>query len=318
MVKVFINLWSNIQHKCTKYLFKQYSILIMREIKIERTIMERDAVSISKYLNEIHGIPLLSIEEEVKLAKKIRLGDQQALEKLVKANLRFVVSVAKTYQHRGLSLGDLISEGNLGLIFAANRFDETKGFRFISFAVWWIRQRIMMAIPEYTRTIRLPMNMISSISKINRVTSMLEQKYERTPTLMEVAEETEINPEIVSIFLDKARPTCSLDAIHSHDSDNTLLDLMQSSDRLTDHFLTALPNLADFQKMLKPLSKREARVIILYFGLNGVEPLSLTDISLSFNLSRERIRQIKDAGLNKLRVNRRGGIKLPAKTAISS
>lgn len=290
----------------------------MREIKIEQTIMEKDATSISKYLNEIHTIPLLSIEEEVALAKKIRTGDQLALEKLVKANLRFVVSVAKTYQHRGISLGDLISEGNLGLITAANRFDETKGFRFISFAVWWIRQRILMAIPEYTRTIRLPMNMVSSISKINRIASNLEQKYERAPTLMELAEETEINHEIVSIYLDQARPTCSLDAVHNQDSDSTLLDLMQSPDRSTDHFMTSIPNIADFYKMLKALSKREAKVLILHFGLNGNEPLSLTDISLSFNLSRERIRQIKDTGLNKLRLNRRGARKTLAKTAISS
>ena len=281
-------------------------------------MMERDAASISKYLNEIHGIPLVSMEEEAKLAKKIKLGDQQALEILVKANLRFVVSVAKTYQHRGLSLGDLISEGNLGLITAANRFDETKGFRFISFAVWWIRQRIMLAIPEYTRVIRLPMNMISSITRINRIASNLEQKYERRPTPMELAEETKINHEIVSIYLEKARPTCSLDAAHSQDSDNTLLDVTQNSDRSADDYMAAMPNLADFYKMLKPLSRREARVIILYFGLNGVEPLSLTDISLSFNLSRERIRQIKDTGLNKLRLNKGGCRRVQVNTAISS
>lgn len=232
------------------------------------------------------------------------MGDQQALEKLVKANLRFVVSVAKKYQHRGLSLGDLISEGNLGLIVAANRFDETKGFKFISFAVWWIRQRIMLAIPEQTRTIRLPMNMVSSISKINNVISALEQKYERTPTPIEVAEEIEINPETVSIFLEKARTACSLDAAQGVDSDQTLLDVLQHSETDMEQLRTSMPHLADLNKIMKPLSNRERRVLILFFGLYGNTPQSLGEISLLFNLSRERIRQVKDNALKKLRSER--------------
>jgi len=273
----------------------------MRELKIERTITGRDSVAVGKYLADISRITLLTAEEEILLTRMIKAGDKAALEKLVETNLRFVVSVAKNYQNRGLSLGDLINEGNLGLIKAANKFDETKGFKFISFAVWWIRQAIILAIAEQTRTIRLPLNMVSAITKINKTISRLEQRLERLPTPEEIALETNQERSKINDYLQKARLSLSLDATINQESGNTLLDVVRDHNPGTDHLIMRVGHNEEINKMFRTLSKREAQVLKLFFGIGIAEPMSLDEIALLFNLSRERIRQIKDSGLNKLR-----------------
>lgn len=277
----------------------------MRELKVGLSITERDTSSVNKYLNEIGRIPLLSTEQEIMISRKIKEGDQVALEHLIRTNLRFVVSVAKKYQHKGLSLGDIINEGNWGLIKACSRFDETKGFKFISFAVWWIRQSIMLAIAEQTRTIRLPLNLINSISKINKVVSCLEQQLERYPTTYEIAEEISADEEKIIQHISKASGCRSLNTVLNAETGNTLLDVLADSHPGPDYLLTMDTNSWEIRKMLKVLSHREQTVLQLYFGLEGNEILSLDDIALSFNLSRERIRQIKDTGLRKLRMKLR-------------
>ena len=273
----------------------------MRELKIDQSITYRDTDSVNKYLNEIGKIPLLTLEQEIILSKKAREGDQAALQHLVITNLRFVVSVAKKYQNRGLGLGDLINEGNCGLIKACYRFDNTKGFKFISFAVWWIRQAIMLAIAEQTRTIRLPLNIINSISKINKVIATLEQRLERFPTSDEIADEIHTGEERVVQHLSKAPRCRSLDSILNPDIGNTLLDVLSDIRHQPDYLLTMDANIYETGKMLSALSWREQKVLNLYFGLGDTQPLSLDDIAIYFSLSRERIRQLKDGGLRKIR-----------------
>jgi len=273
----------------------------MRELKIDRSITERDSASVDRYMAEIAKIPLLSIEEEVNLSLKARDGDQQALERLVRTNLRFVVSVAKKYQYRGLSLGDLINEGNVGLIKAAGRFDPTKGFKFISFAVWWIRQSIMLAITEQTRMVRLPHNVINSISMINKASSGLEQKLERVPTVEEIAEDIHSQETRVAAFLKQALHVTSLDVAANPSTDSNLHSILCSDHPGPEHQLTVEDQSKEVLHMLKSLQQKEEVVLRLFFGLCGSEPKSLDDIALVVALSKERVRQIKDDSLQKLR-----------------
>lgn len=253
-------------------------------------------------MNDIGKIPLLTIEEEVKLSKMVKNGDEDALERLITSNLRFVVSVAKKYQNKGLSLGDLINEGNFGLIKAAKRFDETKGFRFISFAVWWIRQTIILAIAEQTRIVRLPLSMVNSISKLNKAVAGLEQRLERLPTAEELSDETFVEKYKITDHLKRARRSVSLDAIVNDDTGRTLLDVITDHNPAPDHFTRMAASESAVSRILKVLSKREQRVLRLYFGLFGNPEVSLDDIGLIYGLSRERVRQLKDNGLKKLRL----------------
>ena len=274
----------------------------MRELKLESSITSRDAASLHKYLVDIGKIVLLTTEEEVMITRKIRSGDNDALERLIKTNLRFVVSVAKKYQHRGMSMGDLINEGNLGLIKAAKKFDETKGFKFISFAVWWIRQSILLALAEQTRTIRLPLNIVCSITKINNAIGLLEQKFERLPTTEEVALEVNLKEERVTEYQQRAKLSLSLDAAMSTETYRTLHDIISDNKPATDHLFLPASRLEDINHLLRKIPKREANIIRLCFGFGIKEPLSLQEISVIYGLSKERIRQIKDSGLTKLRV----------------
>lgn len=276
----------------------------MREIKIQQSITDRSQESFNKYLNEIGKIPLLSIEAETALCNKINKGDTQAMNILIRTNLRFVVSVAKQYQHRGLSLGDLVNEGNCGLIRAAEKYDVTKGFKFISFAVWWIRQSILVAISQQTRTIRLPLNMINAIAKVNKITAILEQKLERRPNQGEIAAELQMEEEQIFKQLKFAKHCVSLDCSLKDDSKSTLLDVYPGS---TTEFCENLDNpyfkepVNGFNRVFRQLSKQEREVITRFFGLYGVPCRSLDDIACEFNLSRERIRQLKDNALRKLK-----------------
>lgn len=274
---------------------------MMRELKITQSITFRDTVSLSKYMTEIGKIPLLNDDDEIRLARKAKEGDTIAREKLVQTNLRFVVSVAKKYQNRGLSLGDLINEGNLGLIKAATKFDETKGFKFISFAVWWIRQSIMLAIAEQTRTIRLPLNVINAITKINRTVLLLEQELERNPTAQEVADKLHIESRRISYFQHKSSKSMSLDKVANQEIGSTLLDVIPDSHPSPDYLVDLESYRQEVENILTVVSKREGKILCLYFGLGDRMPLSLDDIALLFGLSRERIRQLKDSGLRKLR-----------------
>jgi len=274
----------------------------MRELKLDQSITSRDTNSLNKYLSEIGKIPLLTIGEEVDLTQRIKNGDDAALNYLIRTNLRFVVSVAKKYQNRGLSMGDLINEGNLGLIRAASRFDDTKGFKFISFAVWWIRQSIMLAIAEQTRVIRLPMNLINSITKLNRITADLEQQLERHPTIDEIGEELKLGAGQVAEYLDNARKCRSLDEIVNEEIGSTLLDIVAVKDIALDCLISKPFDLHELHQLTKVLSKRERKILFLFFGLDGTTPLSLEEIALLYQLSTERIRQIKDKGIKKLRI----------------
>lgn len=274
---------------------------MMRELKITQSITVRDTASLNKYMTEIGKIPLLNDDDEIRLARKAKEGDTIAREKLVQTNLRFVVSVAKKYQNRGLSLGDLINEGNLGLIKAASKFDETKGFKFISFAVWWIRQSIMLAIAEQTRTIRLPLNVINAITKINRTVLLLEQELERNPTAQEVADKLHIESRRISYFQHKSRKSMSLDKVANQEIGSTLLDVIPDSHPSPDYLVDLESYRQEVGNILTVISKREGKILCLYFGLGDRMPLSLDDIALLFGLSRERIRQLKDSGLRKLR-----------------
>lgn len=274
----------------------------MRELKLQPSITARESDSISRYLNEIAKIPLLSVEEEVWLAEKVKEGDSAALERLINSNLRFVVSVAKNYQHRGLGLGDLINEGNLGLMKAAIRFDHTKGFKFISFAVWWIRQTIILAIADQTRVIRLPLNLVNSISVINKTLSLLEQRLERQPTQEEIAKEIGLSELKVRDYINRAGKPLQLDTAMQVDSNTTLLHSISDPYAPPDLHFTQSDKLFEVRSMLSMLSSREAKIIQLHYGLSGMMPLSLDDIALQFNLSKERIRQIRDRALKKLRL----------------
>ncbi|MFN4253699.1 MAG: RNA polymerase sigma factor RpoD/SigA [Saprospiraceae bacterium] len=279
----------------------------MRQLKITKSITNRESQSLEKYLQEIGKVDLLTPEEEVDLAKRIKQGDQIALEKLTKANLRFVVSVAKQYQNQGLSLSDLINEGNLGLIKAAQRFDETRGFKFISYAVWWIRQSILQALAEQSRIVRLPLNKVGSLNKINKAFSELEQTYEREPSAEELAELLEITTEEVETTLGVAARHVSMDAPFVEGEDNSLLDVLENTAMPgTDQHLDYADSLRrEIERSLGTLTDRQCDVIKLYFGIGVEHPMSLEDIGEKFGLTRERVRQIKDKAINKLRATSR-------------
>jgi RNA polymerase primary sigma factor len=274
----------------------------MRQLKISKQITNRESQSLDKYLQEIGKVDLLTPDEEVELAKRIKEGDQIALEKLTKANLRFVVSVAKQYQNQGLSLGDLINEGNLGLIKAAQRFDETRGFKFISYAVWWIRQSILQALAEQSRIVRLPLNRVGSLNKISKTFSELEQKYEREPSPEELAEVLEVTTaEVVDTMKISGRHV-SMDAPFVHGEENSLLDVLENdSEETPDSGLMTDSLRREVQRALSTLTQREADVITLYFGLNGEHAMTLEEIGEKFSLTRERVRQIKEKAIRRLR-----------------
>jgi RNA polymerase primary sigma factor len=274
----------------------------MRQLKISKQITNRESQSLDKYLQEIGKVDLLTPDEEVDLAKRIRDGDQLALEKLTKANLRFVVSVAKQYQNQGLSLGDLINEGNLGLIKAAQRFDETRGFKFISYAVWWIRQSILQALAEQSRIVRLPLNRVGSLNKISKTFSELEQKFEREPSPDELAEVLEVTTAEVVDTLKISGRHVSMDAPFVQGEENSLLDVLENKNEGSPD--TGLMNDSlrkEVQRALSTLTQREADVISLYFGLNGEHSMTLEEIGEKFNLTRERVRQIKEKAIRRLR-----------------
>ena len=274
----------------------------MRQLKISKQITNRESQSLDKYLQEIGKVDLLTPDEEVELAKRIKEGDQIALEKLTKANLRFVVSVAKQYQNQGLSLGDLINEGNLGLIKAAQRFDETRGFKFISYAVWWIRQSILQALAEQSRIVRLPLNRVGSLNKISKTFSELEQKYEREPSPEELAEVLEVTTaEVVDTMKISGRHV-SMDAPFVQGEENSLLDVLENdSEDTPDQGLMTDSLRREVQRALSTLTQRESDVIALYFGLNGEHAMTLEEIGEKFNLTRERVRQIKEKAIRRLR-----------------
>jgi RNA polymerase primary sigma factor len=274
----------------------------MRQLKISKQITNRESQSLDKYLQEIGKVDLLTPDEEVELAKRIKEGDQIALEKLTKANLRFVVSVAKQYQNQGLSLGDLINEGNLGLIKAAQRFDETRGFKFISYAVWWIRQSILQALAEQSRIVRLPLNRVGSLNKISKTFSELEQKYEREPSPEELAEVLEVSTaEVVDTMKISGRHV-SMDAPFVQGEENSLLDVLENdSEETPDSGLMTDSLRREVQRALSTLTQRESDVITLYFGLNGEHAMTLEEIGEKFNLTRERVRQIKEKAIRRLR-----------------
>lgn len=274
----------------------------MRQLKITKQITNRESASLDKYLQEIGKLDLITSDDEVELAKRIKEGDQVALEKLVKANLRFVVSVAKQYQNHGLTLGDLINEGNMGLIKAAMRFDETRGFKFISYAVWWIRQSIMQALAEQSRIVRLPLNRVGSLNKISKTYSELEQKFEREPSPEELAEVLEITPEEVSANLKVSGRHVSVDAPFVNGEENSLLDVLENdSEPNPDSTLMTDSLQREVQRALSTLTPREADVITLYFGLNGNQSMTLEEIGEKYNLTRERVRQIKEKATRRLR-----------------
>lgn len=279
----------------------------MRQLKITKSITNRESQSLEKYLQEIGRVELISPEEEVKLAERIRKGDQAALEKLTKANLRFVVSVAKQYQNQGLTLPDLINEGNLGLIKAAQRFDETRGFKFISYAVWWIRQSILQALAEQSRIVRLPLNKVGLTNRISKAYSQLEQEFEREPTPEELAYLLDIDPDEVAATLGIAARHVSMDQPLFDGEEGTLIDvLINQNATSTDNNLAVNASLqTEIERSLSTLTERQKEVICYFFGLGIDHPLSLEDIGERFNLTRERVRQIKDKAITKLRCTTR-------------
>ncbi|MDZ4847203.1 MAG: RNA polymerase sigma factor RpoD/SigA [Chitinophagales bacterium] len=275
----------------------------MRQLKITQSITSRDSQSIEKYLHEIGKVDLISVEEEAQLARRIKKGDQQALQKLVTANLRFVVSVAKQYQNSYLSLNDLINEGNLGLIKAAQRFDETRGFKFISYGVWWIRQSIMQAISEQSRMVRLPLNQISTLNKLNKMFADLEQKYEREPTHDELSEGMNLNTDQIADTMKSAPKHLSMDAPFREGEDGSFGDVMADTiSPQADNGVAYTDSLRiDTVRSLSRLTEAQRQVITLYFGLGKKEPMHLEGIGKELGLTRERIRQIKDRALMRLR-----------------
>jgi len=282
----------------------------MRQLKITQQITNRETQSLDRYLSEIAKISLITAEEEVELAKRIRRGDDMALNKLVNANLRFVVSVAKQYQNNGMTLSDLINEGNLGLIKAASRFDETRGFKFISYAVWWIRQHILQALAEQSRIVRLPLNRVGSLSKINRTLTDLEQLYQREPTSEEIAKVLDITSEEVEKTQQYRARKVSMDAPLGSDSDSgSLLDIMSDADSVEpDAELIKHSMKTEIKRALSTLSERESQVLSLYYGLSGGHSVSLHEIGEQFDLTRERVRQIKEKATRKLRHGSRSKI----------
>ncbi len=278
----------------------------MRQLKITNKITSRESLALEKYLNDIGKIDMLTAEEEAELARRIKQGDEEALERLTKANLRFVVSVAKQYQNQGLSLSDLINEGNVGLMKAARRFDETKGFKFISYAVWWIRQSILQAIVEYSRIVRLPLNKVGSYNKVNQAFQSFVQEFEREPTLDELAELLDMTPREVANVLKGGGRHQSVDApLSGEDGDATLLDLIASDESsLPDEHLMEESLKKELQENLSMLTPREREVLSAYYGLNGQKPLTLEEIGELFGLTRERVRQVKERAIRRLRKSR--------------
>jgi len=281
----------------------------MRQLKITKQVTNRETASLDKYLQEIGRVDLITAEEEVELAQKIKAGDERALEKLTKANLRFVVSVSKQYQNQGLTLPDLINEGNLGLIKAAKRFDETRGFKFISYAVWWIRQSILQALAEQSRIVRLPLNKIGSINKINKAYAVLEQKFERPPTPEEIADMVELSITEVKQSLKNTGRHVSMDAPLIEGEDSNLYDVMGSEDSPNPDAQLMLESLREeIRRALDTLTPREADVVSSYFGLNAGHAMTLEEIGEKFDLTRERVRQIKEKAVRRLKQTSRSKI----------
>ena len=281
----------------------------MRQLKIQKQVTNRETASLDKYLQEIGRVDLITAEEEVILAQKIKQGDQRALEKLAKANLRFVVSVSKQYQNQGLSLPDLINEGNLGLIKAAQRFDETRGFKFISYAVWWIRQSILQALAEQSRIVRLPLNKIGSINKINKTYAALEQELGRAPNYEEIADVLDITVREVKESLKNAGRHVSMDAPLIQDEDTNMYDVIRENDTPTPETSLLYDSLRkEINRAISTLTPREADVIKLYFGLDGTHPMTLEEIGEKFDLTRERVRQIKEKAIRRLKHTSRSKI----------
>ena len=282
----------------------------MRQLKITKQVTNRETASLDKYLQEIGRVELITAEEEVRLAQRIKKGDGEALERLTKANLRFVVSVAKQYQNQGLTLGDLINEGNLGLIKAAQRFDETRGFKFISYAVWWIRQSILQALAEQSRIVRLPLNKIGSINKINKTFSKLEQEYEREPSTEEIATAMEVSIDDIKDAMRTSGRHISMDAPLQQGEDSTLIDVLGDDDQPhPDASLITESLRREVERALSTLTTREADVISLYFGLAvGEQPMTLEEIGERFDLTRERVRQIKEKAIRRLKHTSRSKI----------
>jgi RNA polymerase primary sigma factor len=275
----------------------------MRQLKITKSITNRESEALDKYLQEIGKESMVSVEEEVELAQRIRQGDRQALERLTKANLRFVVSVAKQYQNQGLSLPDLINEGNLGLIKAAEKFDETRGFKFISYAVWWIRQSILQALAEQSRIVRLPLNQVGAVGKINRVLSKFEQEHERRPSVDEISEQIDLPREKIDEAMSVSGHHISVDAPFSDSDDTSLLDVLVNDDSpMADGTLVAESLKKEISSVLTILNERERNIIEAFFGINQPE-LTLEEIGVKYSLTRERVRQIKEKAIRHLRDN---------------
>ncbi|MBF62387.1 MAG: RNA polymerase subunit sigma [Xanthomarina sp.] len=274
----------------------------MRQLKITKQVTNRESKSLDKYLQDISKLPLITADEEVELAQRIREGDQLALDKLTTSNLRFVVSVAKQYQNQGLTLPDLINEGNAGLVKAAKRFDETRGFKFISYAVWWIRQAILQALAEQSRIVRLPLNKIGSINKINKAYSYLEQAHQRPPSPEEIAKELEMTVSDVKQSLKNSGRHLSMDAPLKEGEDSSLYDVVKSGESPNPDKTLMNDSLnLEVNRALNTLSQREADVVRLYYGINNEQPMSLEEIGETFGLTRERVRQIKEKGIRRLR-----------------
>lgn len=274
----------------------------MRQLKITKQVTNRETASLDKYLQEIGKVELITADEEVSLAQRIHQGDMLALEKLTKSNLRFVVSVSKQYQNQGLSLPDLINEGNLGLIKAAQRFDETRGFKFISYAVWWIRQSILQALAEQSRIVRLPLNKIGAINKINKAYAKLEQRFERAPNAEEIAGLLEVTEREVKESIKNAGRHVSMDAPLIQDEDNNMYDVLKSEEVITPEAELLYDSLRkEIDRAVSTLTKREADVVRLYFGLKGKHPMTLEEIGERFDLTRERVRQIKEKAIRRLK-----------------
>jgi RNA polymerase primary sigma factor len=273
----------------------------MRQLKISQSITNRDSQSLDKYLNDISKIPMISPDEEVTLTRLIRAGDQAALDKLARANLRFVVSVSKKFQNQGLTLNDLISEGNLGLIKAAKRFDETKGFKFISYAVWWIRQAIMQAIAEQSRMVRLPLNQVGSLTRLHKTFARLEQEYQRDPSLEELADAMEKSADVIADVISKSGRHLSVDAPFVSGEENSLLDVLITPGAQTDDILMKESLAHAIKNSLAVLTLREREIITLFYGIGLVDAQSLDEISVHYGLTRERVRQLKDKALMQLR-----------------
>ena len=274
----------------------------MRQLKISKSITNREQGALDKYLADIAKEPMITPDEEVELAQKIKMGDQIALDRLVRANLRFVVSVAKQYQNQGLSLADLINEGNVGLIKAAQRFDETKGFKFISYAVWWIRQAILQAVAEQSRMVRLPLNQVGFISRVKKTASYLEQLYQRKPTIKEIADELDMPEDKVETALKVNAKEVSMDAPISSDDDMTFIDTVIPEDNYdADRIVVSESESAAIKRSLSVLNEKERKIIIYYFGLDSNKSYSLEEIGNMMDMTRERVRQVKDKALKKLR-----------------